>query len=183
MTTTRPTCLSARAPHTERARACDPRTFAEAVDCVAHHSADDQGRSMSVDRIAMQIGRDANYLRKACSAFDDTHPLRGDLIVPLTVATQNDAIMRYLAREAGGTFVRLPAADVSHEDVVKHTSEVVAEFSDVLREVAMAMADGAVTEDEAARVAQEGHEAIAKIAVLVKVMEHRAQATQTRRAS
>lgn len=151
-------------------------SFAEAVDAVAHHSRVN-GQRMTVAEIAERIGRPENYLRKATSQYDDAHPLRGDLIVPLTTATGNFALINYLARACGGVFFQLPDVRTDdYADILNQTATVVGEFGDVLTDLRASLADNRVTSGEAARVAQQGNEAIAEIARLVRMVEDRAAA-------
>lgn len=154
------------------------RTFADAVDVVAHQSRNEHGQRMSVGDIAERIGRSENYLGKAVSKYDDAHPLRGDLIVPLTLATKNYALLQHLATAVGGVFFPLPAVDDNGKnlDVIEQTANVVGEFGDVLTDVRRALADGIVTPEEAERVAIEGNEAIAEIARLINLVQRKAQA-------
>lgn len=149
-------------------------TFAEAVDLVAHHSTTEQGRRMSVDDIAARIGRPANYLRKATSQYDDAHPLRGDLIVPMTMATRNYAIVEHIAEQCGGVFFQMPHVDAANLDVIEHAGTAVREFGDVLAASARALADGRVTPEEAADFRNQGNEAIAAIAKFMQLIDSKA---------
>jgi len=155
---------------------CIPQTFAEAVDCVAHHSVDEQGKPLTIPRIASRIGRDENYLRKACSQYDDTHPLRGDLIVALTTATHNYAIVDYIARQTGCAVFHLPSvSDDHHADIMGHAATAVGDFGDVLKHVQEAIADGHVTPEEAERLVIEASELIATLVKLKHTFRQKAK--------
>ena len=137
---------------------CVPRTFAEAVDALAHRS----GPPLAVQ--AERIGRDPNYLRKACSQFDDAHPYRGDLIVPQTLAsgdcpdTRHYVVLEYLARVLGGTFVR-PVRRPAPTDT--QLARVFREFAEFVTAVVEGRADARYDDDEVHRIAQEWHDVVA----------------------
>ena len=149
-------------------------TFAEAVDQVAHHSQNGHGRRLSVADIAERIGRTENYLRKATSQYDDAHPLRGDLIVPLTMATGNKTILRYLSEATGGVYIELPKVDEANVDVVLQAGKTAQEFGDVLAEAGHALADGRVTRDEAEAFRKQATEAVTEIMQFVALMDRKA---------
>jgi hypothetical protein len=142
---------------------CAPTTFVEAVDCLAHHSA------VSLGEAAGRIGRDPNYLRKACSAYADTHPLRGDLIVPLTLAFDNPVLVAYLAQACGGVFVRVPQVQVGTTDLVDQAGRAMQRFGVVLQDVSLAVTDGKVTAEEADRVARGADAVIASAEALKRL--------------
>ncbi len=154
-----------------------PRSFAAAVDIVAHQSTNERGERMVIADIAARIGRPDSYLRKATSQYDDAHPLRGDLIVPLTLATRNYALINYLARECGGVFIQMPAVEsADHGDIVRQTTTVVGEFGDVLADLRTALADGHISTSESDRVSVQAYEAIAETLRLVKLVHLKAHA-------
>lgn len=152
-------------------------TFSEAVDQVAHHSETEQGRRMTVADIATRIGRNENYLRKATSQYDDAHPLRADLVAPLTVATRNYALVEHIAEACGGVFFRLPPVHATSADVIEQTATTVKEFADVLHSSADAYADQRLTPEEAQRTCREIDQAIAALAQFRKLITDAATPT------
>jgi len=152
-TTTRKRCLRGH-DH------CRPESVKEALDCVGHHSA------QPLPVIAERIGRVVGTLAKECSVYDDDHvpPLR--LVVPLTLASGNDALIRHLAEACGGVFFRVPVVAAVQD--VSALATIVREFGELLEEVSTATADGRVTADELARVRREANDVITAIAAYVE---------------
>lgn len=137
----------------------DLQGFAEALDHLAHNSPN------PLARMAERIGRKPNYLRKACSRHDDAHPFRGDLIVPMTLASAdhpdrcNYVLVEYVARGVGGIFVRVPA-NTGRFGV---TPNVLREVGEYLQALASGSADARYTRAEAVRIRREGMEVVAAI--------------------
>lgn len=162
-TTTRKRCLRGQ-------EHCRPESIKEALDCVGHHSA------QPLPVIAERIGRVVNTLAKECSLYDDEHtpPLR--LVVPLTLASGNDALIRHLAEACGGVFFRVPAqAEVSANATA--IARIVREFGQLLEEVACATADGVVTLTELTRVRHEANDVMAAIASYLERLAQTAPAS------
>lgn len=159
-TTTRKRCLRGH-------EHCQPASIKEALDCVGHHSA----QPLSV--IAARVGRSESTLGKECSTWDDEHmpPLR--LVVPLTIASSNDALIRFLAEACGGVFFR-PLEPVSLRDVASIAS-VVREFGELLEAAAQATADGCVSVAERARVQHEANDTIAAIVAYMDLLGRQVQ--------
>lgn len=156
-TTTRKLCLRGSAH-------CRPDSVKEALDCVGHHS------DQPIAVIAERVGRVVGTLAKECSLYDDEHvpPLR--LVVPLTLASGNDALIRYLAEACGGVFVRVPVGAGVGD--VAAVAAIVQEFGEFLGEVARTTVDGRVTADELARVDHEAHDVMTAMAALVERLRH-----------
>ena len=147
---------------------CTPQSFVEAVDCLAHHS------DLSLAQIAERIGRDANYLRKACSQYDDAHPFRGDLILPLTTVTDNDVVLRYLVGERGGMFVRCPDAGLDR-DVYEAFAGVAKELGDDSSLLRRILDDGVVSAAELAQAKAELNETVEAVFAVLAVLTARVQ--------
>lgn len=137
---------------------CQPATLGEVVYCVVHHS------RIDAKTIAERLGVRYTYLTDAASPDRDEVQFQARLIVPITLATGNDALLRYLAAQCGYVAFKVPTASDAHADVVAHTAKVVREFGDVLTASATAMADHAITASEAAGVCQEIDELIGALA-------------------
>lgn len=139
---------------------CEPRTFAEAVDCALHHSA------LPLADIAEQISVNPGYLRTAASQYDETHQLQARLIVPITRATGNFALLDYLERSVGRVAIRLPEADTGDGNLFEQGARLAKEMGDTFEAVRAALADGRVTAEELDRIAREMHEMHQAAAVL-----------------
>ena len=154
MTSTRKQCRSGEVP-------CRPDSLKQALDCLAHHS------DRTVAQMAEAIGHTtAGTLGKQLSQYDDDNypPMR--LVVPLTLASGNDAVVRYFAEAVGGRFVR-ESADGAPVDGAG-IARMLREFSELLEAVSAAMADGRVTDDEVARVDREWDD-LARVSASVRV--------------
>lgn len=120
--------------------------------------------------LADDIGVRCGYLTEAANRDREDTQFQARLIVPLTKATGNDAIVRYLAHAVGGVFVRVPA-DMQADE---HTARSLKEFGEYLCTVANASADGIVTRAEADAARLQATEAIEAILAHVSAIEARA---------
>jgi hypothetical protein len=68
--------------------------------------------------------------------------------------TKDHRIMHAMATRLGGMFVPLSGLDMESPDTV-HLAQVAREFAEVMAEVAPAMADGVITDNELARIERE----------------------------
>ena len=155
--------------HCRAGATCDPRTFEEAADCLGHHS------SRTLTQIASAISRSYNYLKKALSANQETHPLRGDLVVPLTLASAEDprarnyALLDWMEAQVGRVaFVVPTAADIGDADLLQRVHNLSKEFTDMLARVTESARDGRTTPDEVEDVAREFRELQAAGAALLE---------------
>lgn len=148
--------------------------YQRALDEIGHHSHDEHGQRLTVDRIAERMGVQAHRLRKTLSAYDDAHPLNAAYVVALTHATRNLSLIRYFAEACGCVLVPLPQVRPGHIDVITHAGSTAREFSDVLAEAGRALADGRVTRDEALTFRRQTDEAITALATFALLMERKA---------
>jgi hypothetical protein len=155
---------------------CEPVSLKEACDCVGHHS------NRPLREIAERIGRTESTLGKECSLYDEEHCLPLRLVVPLTIAADNDALISYLAQAVGGVFVRLHA-DVGRGLDQEHVAHAVAAFGELLQRYGSSLADGTITTDEADHFEAGGAAACQAIVELQLYVRARAaqQAAATRR--
>lgn len=160
MTTGRRACTSGEK--------CQPRSLAEVLYCVVHHSRIDAGQL--ADRIGVRKG----YLLDAANPDRDEVQFQARWIVPVTLASGNDALLRYLADQCGGVFFAVPQIDDAGSDVVQDTAKAVEAFGALLQCGAQAWADRHVSEAEAQTVAQCASAAIAAIAQFAALMQEKA---------
>lgn len=125
-------------------------TFEDVVDHVAHESYEN-GKRLTVPVISQRMGCAHAHLSKAVSRYDTAHPLRGNMIVDLTRATANFAIVRWICHMVGGVFVRLPkpCAHASMQPLFEAMTTHVGSFSRQLHTLQQHMADGVVVQSEA----------------------------------
>ena len=124
---------------------CEPRSFVEAADCLGHHS------DQSLPETAEHVGRTARYLGKAFSQYDEAHPLRGDLIVPVTRSTRNFVLVRYICNAVGGVFVRILRAEATNAEVFEAFTHAVKEIGEDGSLIHRCLEDGDISEDDAAK--------------------------------
>lgn len=148
--------------------------YQRALDEVGHNSHDAHGRRMTVEQIAERIGKRPPYLRNALCATDENHPLDSSLVVPLTIATGNLALVRYFAEACGCVLVELPKVTVENTDVITHCGKAAAEFSDVMQSAGRALADGRVSKDEAKEFRGQVNELIAAALRFADLMDIKA---------
>lgn len=148
--------------------------YQRALDDVGHNSYDEQGRRLTVAQIAERVGRGVAYMRNALCATDEAHPLDSSLVVPVTIATNNRALVRYFAEATGCVCIELPRVTAGNTDVIAHAGAAAKEFGDVMTEAGLALADGRVTRDEAAAFERQANEAIAAIVTFVHLMNAKA---------
>lgn len=91
------------------------------------------------------------------------HKLGADMVLPLTLLSGSDAPLHFLAREAGGVFIRLPEAAETSADLICSLAESVREFGEYAAETARDFSDGDVTVEQLTRIEKEGDEAIEAI--------------------
>lgn len=148
--------------------------YQRALDEVGHHSHDEQGRRLTVDAIADRMGVRASHLRKALSAYDETHPLNAGKVVALTHATRNLALVRYFAEACGCVLIELPKVTTEHADVMAHAGEAAREFGDVMAEAGKSLADGRVTKDEAVAFRTQVNELVTVAMTFAEAMDIKA---------
>jgi hypothetical protein len=157
------------------AAAAEPQSFMAAVDALAHRS------PTPLDKIAERIGRSANYLRKACSQYDEAHPFRGDLIVPMTLASadadddRNFVVVEYLARAVGGVFYHVPTAFAKFA----LTADVLKEVGEYLQAIADGSRDHRYTAEEVARIRREGMQVVRAILADIEGLEQQLHPSST----
>lgn len=142
---------------------CRPREFNEAADCLGHHS------ERSLPGIARLVNRTYSYLSKALSLHAESHPLRGDLIVPLTLASadeprqRNYALLDWMEAQVGRVAVLLPAGSGAQSESFELARSVIREAGEAIERFGAALEDGRVTDAELANVEHEVDEAIAAL--------------------
>lgn len=141
-----------------------PASLADAIDEVVH------GSGKPPKALADEIGISYGYLIAAADANREDTQFQARLIVPATLASGSDAIVRYLAHKAGGVFVRVPEGMQADE----HTARFLSETAEYLKTVASASADGVVTRAEAEDTKRKATAAIEALLAHVHSVEARA---------
>ena len=79
--------------------------------------------------------------------------------VDFTTACEDDTPIRWACEELNGIFVKNPQVKVQNDKKVYDcVPQVLKEFSDVIREIGTAMADGRVSAEEAVKIRKEWEE-------------------------
>ncbi len=106
-------------------------------------------------KIASEAGVSYGYLIKAADEMQPEFHLQAKLIAPLTVAAENDVVIKQIASECGGVFVRFePNAT---QDAL--TAKVLKEVGEYFTKLADASANG-YTKAEVAGLEVEGDDVI-----------------------
>lgn len=113
--------------------------------------------------IAYLTGKD--YNRLANSANDSQQEnLSGKDIVPVTIASRNDALVEFISSAVGGVFIRLPRFDVNgiQGEVSKEILDMVTYLGKLSNEFVEAMKDCVIDKDEAGRMEK----------ILMQIVQH-----------
>lgn len=110
-----------------------------------------------VKSVADEMGLSSSWLYNQIN-----DPDRGDIIEKISLlskATGNAKLLHWLCQQQNGYFVEHKVlAKTDSASINMHLSEVLKEFSDVMREIGDAFADGKVTYQEARRIRNEWEE-------------------------
>jgi hypothetical protein len=99
------------------------------------------------------------------------HKLGADLVLPIMEATGSLKPLHFLARQMGGTFVRLPLVDTPVAEATQQTIAAMRDFSELLTAVTEALKDGRVTLGELELIGAKGDKAVRAILTLTREME------------
>lgn len=80
------------------------------------------------------------------------HKLGADLVLPLIQVTGGDEAVRFLARELGGFFIRLPTPGAGAPELMSGLADSIRECSEFFSEVARDVADGDIPRDQLDRI-------------------------------
>lgn len=129
------------------------RNIFEAVHAVVHDSI------VPPKAIAAEAGIRYGYLMRAADENEDSVQFQARWIGPVTRASKNDELIKFLAIDCGGVFYRLNrSASLDAE-----TAKSLKEFSEYISAIADAQDDQQTTPEEYHRVKSQAHEAIAAI--------------------
>jgi len=141
---------------------CTPTTLVEAIYCCVFHS----GIEPAV--IAERMGVSRAYLYNAANPDREDFQFQARLIIPLTHATGNLCILRFMAREFNQALVGLPDVDTTPQCIRAEFMRVMASLGDGSHVIDTILEDDVVTKEESRR----GRTALARtIEILVGVQE------------
>lgn len=109
--------------------------------------------------IADECGIRYGYLMRAADEHQDDVQFQARWIGPVTRSAKNDVLIKFLAADCGGVFVRLDRSG----QMDAQTAKSLREFGEYLAAVADAQTDRKVTPEEFHRLKSQAHEAIAAV--------------------
>jgi hypothetical protein len=154
---------------------CEPRSLAEAVYCMVHHS------GVDVAEVAKLLCTRTGYLLDAANPDRDEVQFQARMLAPAMTHFKNLTPLNFLCREMNGVFVAFPDVSADHEDVYRGLCDAIEEMGQSSSAVKKALHDDIVTEEEADSVDREVDDAVAallrvKASVRNKVQRPRPQA-------
>lgn len=113
--------------------------------------------------IAYLTGKDYNRLANAANDSQQEN-LPGKDIVPVTIASRNDALIEFISSAVGGVFIRLPKMDLGglQGEVSKEILDMVTFLGKLSNEFVEAMQDCTIDKDEAGRMEK----------ILMQIVQH-----------
>ncbi len=153
---------------------CEPRSLAEAIYCMVHHS------GVDVAEIAKLLCTRTGYLLDAANPDRDEVQFQARMLAPAMTHFKNLTPLHFLCREMNGVFVAFPEVSAVHDDVYRGMCDAIEEVGQSSSAVKKALADDVVEEEEADASDKEIDEAVAallrvKAAVRAKVQRQRPQ--------
>jgi hypothetical protein len=158
---------------------CEPRSLAEAIYCMVHHS------GVDVAEVAKLLCTRTGYLLDAANPDRDEVQFQARMLAPAMTHFNNLTPLVFLCREMNGVFVSLPDSEPAHDDIYRGLCDAIEEMGQSSSAVKKALLDDVVTEEEADVVEREVDDAIAalvrvKASVRNKVQRPRPQAVGVR---
>lgn len=169
------TTMTASSPNVtqgDRRTSCsDSPAFYEVVRDVIHAG--------SVQRLASETGLPASQLYRwgtlPSNPSDHGRKLPADAVVALSRATGRVDIIEHMARSLGCLVVPKPKAQPTGLSVLSSVGAVTREFGQVQAETAAALNDGAVSGEEAVRLAAELEDLLVAAATLLEQVQQAAR--------
>ena len=128
--------------------------------------------------IAEEVGMSENYLyRAALPDLDESETGTGcrfplNKLIPVTRSTDDFTVLDFIEHSLGRVAFPLPAPNSNLSDACRLTMISVREFGQLMAEMEVAMADGAICETEKTRIRKEGYDAVQAIVNLLKNLEN-----------
>jgi hypothetical protein len=136
---------------------CEPRTLAEAIYCMVHHS------GVDVAEVAKLLCKRTGYLLDAANPDREEVQFQAALLAPAMTHFKNVNPLKFLCREMNGVFVQLPDVTPEHDDIYRGMCDAIEEVGQSSSAVKKALTDNIVTEEEADAADQEIDEAVAAL--------------------
>jgi hypothetical protein len=115
----------------------------------------------SPKEIAAELGVSLSLVYKWAQPADDlgsgtVNPL--DRVLQIHRICQDDLVIQWLCRKAGGFFVRNPRGGKGDVELTPATHTIVQQFADLLTAISKAAADGKINDQEASAIRREWDE-------------------------
>lgn len=144
-------------------RKCDPVGFAQVAHCVTAHG------HHGVGELAAMIGMQRSALTRKTDGHVEDLTVRQMLAIG--ELQRDHRMVEEVCRRAGGVYVPLDQRDIADADIHQSFLQAVRELGEDSAAIQHALADGVVTDDEAAQVAREIDQTVAALcAVKARVM-------------
>jgi hypothetical protein len=136
---------------------CEPRTLAEAIYCLIHHS------GVDVAEVAKLLCVRTGYLLDAANPDREEVQFQARMLAPAMTHFKNVKPLQFLCREMNGVFVQFPEVSADHDDVYRGLCDAIEEMGQSSSAVKKALHDDVVTEEEADVVDREIDDAVAAL--------------------
>jgi len=123
---------------------------------------------LSTEQIADRLEKNANSLLYEVNPTYKSRKFGVEHLPELVNATQDYAPLHFLNRQCGAVCLRLPEVREEGHPVHEQCMESVAKFGELMGSCSAILADGRITHDEAALLADSGYEAIRSILALLQ---------------
>ena len=138
------------------------------------------GGKVPAKALADKIGKSYTYLANAANESQEESHFQARDVIPLTLGSGSFALLDFIERSCGRVAFVVPYIGGSTSKVVNETSNITAEFSDLMRELSVALdergEDGQqVSQKEAARICRVGEELIKGVCRLIEAAKSEAR--------
>lgn len=104
-------------------------------------------------KIAEEAGIAYGYLMKAADEMQPEFQLQARLVAPITRASQDDRLIKQIAHDCGGSFVRIPCAGSAPSSVLGAITDISREFADATAALTSCL-DGTTPKEKIAAIQQ-----------------------------
>jgi hypothetical protein len=146
-------------------------TMKDAIYEVVHRS------KKPLKQIAEETGMSVSYLTRAALPDQEesengsgcSFPLKK--LVPVTLSSDNYAIVNHILYQLGWVGIPLPKGDMKLSDACRLSIKAVKEFGELMAEVGKGLSDGRVDDQEFERIRKEGYHALQAVNNLLACLE------------
>lgn len=104
---------------------------------------------LPVAQLAERIGKSPSYVYNCANPnLEDDFHLQGREIIPLTLASENYAVVNYICKGVGGVFLRVPQVEGIDLSLSENILETIEHLAELRRKYKEAMKDGVLSRSE-----------------------------------